>query len=193
VALEKPEKRALLWVNDNNEERLFTFREIKRLTDTAANMLVGNGVKKGDKVMLILKRHYEFWISIIALHKIGAIAIPATHLLTKKDIVYRNNAADVSMVIATSCDDLKEHVEDAEAESPTLKRKMIVGERRDGWLNFWDEMDKYGPDWKRPEGDGATENGDIMLLYFTSGTAGMPKMVAMNYLYPLGHIVTTVY
>jgi acetyl-CoA synthetase len=156
-------------------------------------MLSGLGIKKGDKVMLILKRHYEFWISVIALHKIGAIAIPATHLLTKKDIVYRNNAADVKMIIATSDDDLKKHVEAAEPESPTLERKMIVGEQREGWLNYWDEMEKAGRGWTRPGGEDATQNEDIMLLYFTSGTAGMPKMVAQNYLYPLGHIVTAVY
>ncbi len=191
--MEKPDKRALLWVNDHDEERLFTFKEIKDFSDRAANMLSSLGIKKGDKVMLILKRHYEFWISVIALHKIGAIAIPATHLLTKKDIVYRNNAADVKMIIATSDDDLKKHVEAAESESPTLEHKMIVGEQRKGWLNYWDEMEKAEAGWTRPCGKDATQNEDIMLLYFTSGTTGMPKMVAQNYLYPLGHIVTAVY
>ncbi|MEG0915234.1 MAG: AMP-binding protein, partial [Christensenellaceae bacterium] len=99
LAQEQPEKRALLWTNDQDEEKVFTFEDISRLSSQAANFFKAEGIKKGDKVMLILKRHYEFWISIIALHKIGAIAIPATHLLTKKDIVYRCNAADIKMIV----------------------------------------------------------------------------------------------
>jgi len=192
MAEEKPDKKALLWVNDHGDERTFTFAQMRDLSNQAANMFVAEGIKKGDKVMVILKRHYEFWITIIALHKIGAITIPATHLLMKKDIVYRNNVADVKMIVATSDDDLKESVEAAEPESPTLEKKMIIGKRK-GWLSFWEEMDKYPVTWERPTGDMATKNEDIMLLYFTSGTTGMPKMVAHNYIYPLGHIVTAVY
>ncbi|MEA4852888.1 MAG: AMP-binding protein [Christensenella sp.] len=193
LAKEKPEKRALLWTNDNDEEKVFTFADISRLSNQAANFFRAEGIRKGDKVMLILKRHYEFWISIIALHKIGAIAIPATHLLTKKDIVYRNNAADVKMIISTKDGELKEHVEDSQADSSTLEKKIIVGEKREGWLEFWTEMEKYGDVFERPTGNEATHNDDIMLLYFTSGTTGMPKMVAHNFVYPLGHIVTAVY
>lgn len=190
---EKPDKRALLWTNPRGEERTFTFSEMSRLSDQAAAMLYANGIRKGDKVMLILKRHYEFWIAILALHKIGAVGIPATHLLTKKDIVYRNNAADVKMIIATSDGELKEHVEDSEAESPTLTTKILVGEKRPGWLEFWEEMGKHPAEWTRPTGEDDTHNDDTMLLYFTSGTTGMPKMVAHNFVYPLGHIVTSVY
>lgn len=193
LAKEKPEKRALLWTNDADEEKTFTFSDISRLSNQAANFFKNAGIKKGDKVMLILKRHYEFWIAIIGLHKLGAIAIPATHLLTKKDIVYRNNAADVKMIVCTKDGELKEHVEDSEAESPTLEKKVIVGEKREGWLEFWEEMEKCGQDFPRPQGEEATHNDDIMLLYFTSGTTGMPKMVAHNFVYPLGHIVTAVY
>ncbi len=193
LAEEKPEKRALLWTNVAGDERTFTFRDLSLLSNRAANMLRAEGIGKGDKVMLILKRHYEFWIAVLALHKIGAVAIPATHLLTKKDIVYRNNAAGVKMIIATSDGELKEHVEAAEAESPTLIKKMIVHEKRAGWKEFWTEMDRYGDRWERPSGDQATKNDDMMLLYFTSGTTGMPKMVAHNFIYPLGHIVTAVY
>lgn len=193
LAKEKPDKRALLWTNDNDEEKTFTFEDISKLSSQAANFFAGEGIKKGDKVMLILKRHYEFWIAIIGLHKLGAIAIPATNLLTKKDIVYRNNAADVKMIVCTKDGEVKEHVEDAEAESPTLEKKVIVGEKREGWLEFWEEMGKYGQEFERPQGEAATHNDDIMLLYFTSGTTGMPKMVAHNFVYPLGHIVTAVY
>jgi len=193
LAKEKPEKRALLWTNEEDEERVFTFREISELSNQAANMLKAEGIKKGDKVMLILKRHYEFWISIIALHKIGAVTIPATHLLTKKDIVYRCQAADIKMVICTKDGDVKQAVDDAQQESPTLEKKIIVGERREGWDEFWAKMEGQSAEWERPEGEAATKNDDVMLLYFTSGTTGMPKMVAHNYIYPLGHIVTAVF
>ncbi len=189
----KPDKLALLFTNVDGQERRFTFKELSELSNQAANMFAQQGVKKGDKVMLILKRQYEFWISILALHKIGAVTIPATHLLTKKDIVYRNNAAEVSMIVATSDGTLKEHVEEAEAESTTIEKKMIVGEDRPGWSEFWTELEKQSTEWVRPTGENATQNEDIMLLYFTSGTTGMPKMVAHNFLYPLGHIVTAKY
>lgn len=193
LAQEQPKKRALLWTNDQDEEKVFTFEDISRLSSQAANFFKAEGIKKGDKVMLILKRHYEFWISIIALHKIGAIAIPATHLLTKKDIVYRCNAADIKMIVCTKDDELKEHVEQARADCPTLEKLVLVREQRDEWIEFWTEMKKYSCDFSRPQGKDASRNDDIMLLYFTSGTTGMPKMVAHNFLYPLGHIVTAVY
>ncbi|MEG0356318.1 MAG: AMP-binding protein [Christensenellaceae bacterium] len=193
LAQEQPKKRALLWTNDQDDEKVFTFEDISRLSSQAANFFKAEGIKKGDKVMLILKRHYEFWISIIALHKIGAIAIPATHLLTKKDIVYRCNAADIKMIVCTKDDELKEHVEQARADCPTLEKLVLVREQRDEWIEFWTEMKKYSCDFSRPQGKDASCNDDIMLLYFTSGTTGMPKMVAHNFLYPLGHIVTAVY
>lgn len=193
LAAEKPDSRALLWVNDHGGRRELSFKEMSEYSNQAANMFSSLGIKKGDKVMLILKRHYEFWIAIIALHKLGAICIPATNMLTKKDIVYRNNAADVKMIVATKDGDLKEHVEAAMADSPSVEKKILLGEQREGWLEFWEEMDKHSREWTRPTGEQATKNEDIMLLYFTSGTTGMPKMVAHNFVYPLGHIVTAVY
>ncbi len=193
LAKEQPDARALLWVNDHGGRRELSFKDMSEYSNQAANMFSSLGIKKGDKVMLILKRHYEFWISIIALHKIGAIGIPATNMLTKKDIVYRNNAADVKMIVATKDGDLKEHVEASLSESPTVENKILLGEQREGWLEFWEQMDMHGKEWTRPTGEQATKNDDIMLLYFTSGTTGMPKMVAHNFVYPLGHIVTAVY
>ena len=193
LAATKPDKPALLWISDKGSEKRITFGQLKEYSDRAASMLVSHGIKKGDHVMVILKRHYEFWITIVALHKIGAVAIPATHLLTKKDLVYRNNAASVKMIICTSDDEIKERVEECESESLTLKTKILMHESREGWLNFWDEMEKANPVFPRPTGADAPRNEDIMLLYFTSGTTGMPKMVVHDYTYPLGHIVTAVY
>jgi len=193
LASAKPEKPALLWTNERGEEKRITFGEMKEYSDRAAAMFAGHGIKKGDKVMVILKRHWEFWVTVIALHMLGAVAIPATHLGTKKDLVYRNNAAGVKMIVCTSDDQIKQQVEECEAESPTLEKKMLVHESRAGWLDFWAEMDRERPAFRRPAGKDASRNKDIMLLYFTSGTTGMPKMVAHDFTYPLGHIVTAVF
>ena len=143
--------------------------------------------------MLILKRHYEFWISILALHKIGAVVIPATHLLMKKDIVYRNNAAQVKAIVCTDKSEVIDHIDESEPESPSLKCKIVVGKDRPGWVNFTTGVEAASEDWKRPAGEEATKLQDPMLLYFTSGTTGMPKMVMHNYSYALGHIPTAVY
>ncbi len=193
LAHTKPDKLALLWTNDEDEVREFSFKDIMEKSNQAANFFVKNGITKGDKVMLILKRHYEFWFCIIALHKIGAVTIPATNLLTKKDLVYRNNAADVKMIVCTKDGDIKDHVIDSLKDSPTVKSVALVREKRKGFVDFTEEMEACSKEFARPTGKDATTNEDIMLLYFTSGTTGMPKMVAHNFLYPLGHIVTAVY
>ena len=143
--------------------------------------------------MLVLKRRYEFWFCAMALHKIGAITIPATHLLSPKDLVYRNNAADIKMIVCVAEPEVIQHVEASEAKSPTLKIKALIGADRKGWLNFNTGMDQSSDQFTRPQGEEATKNDDIMLLYFTSGTTGMPKMVNHNYIYPLGHILTAKY
>lgn len=193
IATQTPDKTALVWCNDRGDEAQFTFGQLKEYSDKTANFLQKLGIKKGDPVMLVLKRHYEFWFCLVALHKLGAIAIPATHLLKTKDIVYRNNAASIKMIIATAESEVLEHIDNAQAESPSLKLKVIVKGRREGWINFQEGMDNASSDFKRPAGKQATANKDISLLYFTSGTTGMPKMVQHNFAYPLGHILTAKY
>ena len=193
IARETPDKIAMVWCNDSGEEAVFTFGQMKKYSDKAANYFHSSGIGKGDPVMLVLKRRFEFWFCTLALNKIGAITIPATHLLSTKDIVYRNNAADVKMIVCVPDSEVIQHVEEAESKSPTLKLKMLIGENREGWLNFNSGMENSPEEFTRPYGNEATRNDDIMLLYFTSGTTGMPKMVNHNYIYPLGHILTAKY
>jgi acetyl-CoA synthetase len=190
LALSSPEKVALIWCDDKGNDAAFTFGQLKYYSDKAASFFSSVGIKKGDPVMLILKRRYEFWFCLLALHKLGAICIPATHLLTTKDIVYRCNAADIKMVVAVSDQDVLAHVEEALEKSPTLKYKAVVGGQRKDWLNFNREMENASEKFVRPVGEQATANRDISLIYFTSGTTGMPKMVQHDFVYPLGHILT---
>jgi acetyl-CoA synthetase len=193
IALKTPEKVAMVWCNDLGDERIFTFADMKKYSDKAANFFRSAGISKGDPVMLILKRRFEFWFCTLALNKIGAITIPATHLLSTKDIVYRNNAADIKMIVCVPEAEVIQHVEEAEPKSPTFKVKALIGENREGWLNFNTGMESSSEEFTRPTGEQVTKNEDIMLLYFTSGTIGMPKMVNHNYIYPLGHILTAKY
>ena len=186
-----PQKRALCWTNDKDQHIDFSFKEIKEQSDKTASFFQSLDVGKGDKVMLVLKRRYQFWFAIIALHKIGAIAIPATHLLTKKDIVYRNNAAGIKAIISTDEDIVVDHINQAMTESPTVKHRIACGENiPEGWLDFNKSIAEAKP-FVRPEQ--TNTNDDISLLYFTSGTTGEPKMVTHNFAYPLGHIVTACY
>lgn len=193
LAINSPDKLALVWCNEHGLSANFTFSQLKYYSDKTANFFKSIGIKKGDRVMLILKRHYEFWFSILALHKIGAVCIPATHLLTKKDIIYRNQAADIKMIVSASDPEVIQHVEAAQAESPSLVHKVLVGSEREGWLSFQKELEIADANFTRPTGSEATTNDDISLLYFTSGTAGYPKMVQHDFTYPLGHIVTAKY
>ena len=188
----EPERTALVWCDDNGGERVFSFQDLKTASNKTANFLLSKGIKKGDAVMLILRRRYEFWYFLLALHKIGAIAVPATNLLLKSDIEYRTNAAAIKMIVSLEDKDLQRQIDLALPNSPTVKTLVTTG-HRDGWVSFADEYPNQSDDFTRPQGDGATANEDIMLLYFTSGTSGYPKMVQHNFTYPLGHIVTARY
>jgi acetyl-CoA synthetase len=193
IAGNEPGKIAMVWCDDKGHEKIFTFGDMKYYSDKAANFFKSQGIHKGDPVMLILKRYYEFWFCTVALNKIGAITIPATHLLSTKDIIYRNNAADIKMIVCVPDPEVIQHIEEAESKSPTLKSKAMIGEDRKGWLNFTSELERSSDKFVRPVGKDATSNDDIMLLYFTSGTTGMPKMVNHDFIYPLGHILTAKY
>lgn len=198
LAEKTPNERALVWCDEHGNEATFSYKEIKDYSDKAASVLYQLGIKKGDKVMLILKRRFEFWFILVALHKLGAVAIPATHLLTAKDIIYRCNAADIKMVIAIAENSVLQHVEDAVSKSPTLKIKAFVkGINPESntipykdWIDF-DKKMKHAK--KNNDIKNNTKIDDTMLLYFTSGTTGMPKMVRHNFAYPLGHILTAKY
>lgn len=192
-AKEEPEKPALVWCNDHDEEKRFTFTDISRLSARAANFFESLGIHKGSVVMLILRRRWEYWICAAALHKIGAILIPGSLQLTKKDIVYRANAAKISAVVCINDDFVISQVEQSLSDAPSIKHKIMVAEKRDGWLDFEEEIMKFSDTYERPQDERATKLEDIMLVYFTSGTTGMPKMVRHNFSYPLGHVVTAKY
>lgn len=187
-ALLEPDKIALVWVNDLGENHLFTYKELKEKSDATASYFQSLGYKRGDKIMLILKRRYEFWFACLALHKIGATAIPATHLLTEKDIIYRCNAASIKGIICVGEQQVIEHVEKALPECPSIEKIISIGPLVPaGWNDFQKEIIRAKP-FIKP--DVPSENGDLLYLYFTSGTTAQPKMVAHDYTYPLAHIIT---
>jgi acetyl-CoA synthetase len=190
-AEENPDKKALCWTNDKGEHIDFTFSELKKYSDQTASYFQSLSIGRGDMVMLILKRRYEFWFSIIALSKIGAIVIPATHLLTKKDIIYRNNAADIKAIVCVGEELILQHVREAMPESPSIKNLISVGPVIANDFEDFHKGIKSAKPFVRPED--VNTNDDTMLMYFTSGTSGEPKMVIHDHLYPLGHITTGCY
>lgn len=191
LAEKRPEKLAMLHLDVHKNVRRFTFEDLKRESNKTANYFTSLGIKKGDRVMLVLKRHYQFWFSILALHKIGAIAIPASNQLQEHDFTYRFNAAGISAIIATKDDGVPQHVDLAHKDSPTLVTKVLVGEDREGWHNFDSEYGLFSDRFDRTEETPCGD--DLMLMFFTSGTTGYPKIAAHCYKYPLGHFVTANY
>ena len=193
-AEEAPEKLALLWTNDQGEEIRATFKQLKEQSDQAASYLQTLGIGKGDPVMLILKRRYEWWIVMLALCKIGAVVIPATHMLTKKDIVYRNTRASVKAIICVDDAYVTSQIQLAMSESPTVKQYITVtdhGKPIPEGFRDWQAEWKNAPKFERPAF--VNNNEDTMIMYFTSGTSGEPKMVAHDYLYAMGHLTTGVF
>ncbi|MBR4749613.1 MAG: AMP-binding protein [Abditibacteriota bacterium] len=191
---EEPEKRALVWANPQGEERTFTFTDIKRLSNQTVNYLKRVGVKKGDVVMLVLKRRWEYWVISVACHKLGAIALPVNHLMKKKDFSYRISKARVSCVFCVNEEMAIRELEESIAhDAPHITNKIVVQSPREGWAYFDDCIAGESDVFERPTGAEATQNDDTMLMYFTSGTTGMPKLLPHNYLYPLGHIITACY
>ena len=181
-----PDHRAMVWVSETGEERFFTYADLMKKSNQTANMLLAHGIKKGDKVLAVLKRHYQFWFLTIALCKIGAVLIPATNQLMKKDYTYRFQAADVKYVVATADGEVSDHIEEALNEYGGIAEKFIVRGDKEGWVSFDKEIEKY-PDTLERIPNKVT---DDMLLYFTSGTTGYPKMVMHSHYYAIGHIQT---
>ena len=181
-----PEQRAMIWCDDAGNERIFNFRELSEYSSRTANYLASLGIGKGDTVLVILKRHYQFWFTILALHKLGAVIVPATNLLTAKDIVYRCDMAGIKAIICSGGDDVANHVD---AACPQLKQPVIriaAKGSRDGWEDFDAGIERCSAEFERVQ----NSKDDDMLLYFTSGTSGYPKMVVHSFTYPIGHIIT---
>lgn len=189
IAEETPKKRAIVWCNTENEEHIFTFADLKKMSNQAANVFQKAGLKRGDRMMVILKRHYEYWIAAIALHKLGVTMIPATHMLTVDDMVYRIEASKADAVLCTWQNDVPEKIKAALEKSKRDCKLWCVQKEVEGFANFTTEMAKADEDFKRQE----THVTDAMLLYFTSGTTGYPKGVIHDFAYPLAHVLTAKY
>lgn len=192
-AKQEPDKMALVWCDDNGNRKNLTFTDISKLSNQTANYFKSIGVKKGSVVMLILRRRWEYWICATALHKMGAILIPGSLQLSKKDLIYRGNSAEIHTMVCVDDPYVIEQVEAAEKEVPSIVNKIIIGEKRDGWISFSDEVYNFSDQFPRASGSDATKADETALVYFTSGTTGNPKMVQHNHTHPLGHIVTAKY
>ena len=191
LAQKEPEKLAMLHIAKDGTERRFTFKDIKKLSNQCANYFKSLGISKGDRVMLVLKRHYQFWLCMMALNKLGAVVIPATNQLQEHDFEYRFNSAGVSAIVCTADGDTAAQVDLAAEKAPTLKHKLVVNGKRDGWRDFDEEYTLYSTHFKRTEDSPCGD--DLMLMYFTSGTSGYPKIATHTYKYPLGHFHTAKY
>jgi acetyl-CoA synthetase len=190
LAEKSPDKTALLWVGDDFTEKRFSFADIKKYSNKTANYFLSLGIKKGDKVMLVLRRRYQFWFSMIALHKIGAVAVPATDQLMEKDFVYRYEVADVKAIVCTSDGETYQRAESAMKKGGHVKIKIIAHEPRNGWKYFDEGIEKMSDLFERPTGAACPMKNEPMLMYFTSGTTSNPKLAQHPHTYSLGHIVT---
>ncbi len=191
LAESKPDKLAMLHIDRDKTERRFTFAQMKRASSQCANYFKSLGIKKGDRVMLVLKRHYQFWFAILGLHKLGAVAIPATHLLQEHDFSYRYEAAGISAILCTADGDTAYQAEKAEQSYKGIKARVLVGGSREGWHSFDEEYTLFSGKFERTEDTAC--GSDTMLMFFTSGTTGYPKIAAHSYKYPLGHFHTANY
>ncbi len=191
IADKYPDKLAMLHLDKHKQERRFTFRDIKRASNRCVNYFRSLGIGRGDRVMLVLKRHYQFWFAMVALHKLGAVAIPATSQLKEHDFTYRFESAGVSALLCTADDGVAEIADAAAASCPTLKTKILVGGKREGWHDFDSEYQFFSSHYERPQD--APCGDEIALMFFTSGTTGNSKMAAHKHTYALGHFVTAKY
>ena len=195
LARTKPGKLAMVWVGADGEEKRFTFKDMSRESNRAANYFKYLGIRKGDIVLLVLRRSYYFWFCLLGLHKIGAVAVSATDMLKAKDYVYRCNMAGIKYAIITGHGDAAESFEERASEYTTIKKKLVTMHKKPGpdWIDFEEGFAAADTDWVRPTGDHGTKADDTMLLAFTSGTSGYPKMLTHDFRYPLGHIMTALF
>ena len=193
MAKKHPDKVAMLHVSKTGKERTFTFYDMSRYSSKVANYLQYLGIKKGDRVMLVLKRHYQFWFALLALHKIGAVAIPATNLLLKSDFEYRFKNGEVDAVLCTADGQVSKEIDKACRAYKGMKAKIMVGASRKGWHSFNKEVKYFSSHFRRPRGEHAIHGDDPAIMFFTSGTTSYPKITTHNFKYPLGHYVTAKY
>ncbi|MBR5438796.1 MAG: AMP-binding protein [Clostridia bacterium] len=191
IANKYPEKLAMLHLDKHKVERRFTFKDIKKASNQVANYFTSLGIKRGDKVMLVLKRHYEFWFCMVALHKLGAVAIPATNQLKEHDFEYRFNSAGVKAIVCTADGDTYTYAQSAAKKCPQVEKLLMVGGQKEGWLDFNKEYTLFSTRFNRPED--CSQGDELALMFFTSGTTGNPKMAAHKHTYALGHFVTAKY
>ena len=189
IAKETPDKRAIVWCNTENEEHIFSFEDVRANSNKMANVFKNAGIGRGDRVMLVLKKHYEYWFAAIALHKLGAVMIPATHMLTVSDFVYRIKAAGIRAVVSTPQDGVPERIKKALEQTGAKAKLWSVRTAAEGFENLSEAMESASDSFERIE----TSVNDPMMLYFTSGTTGYPKGVIHDHSYPLAHIVTAKY
>ena len=187
----KPDKLAMLHISEDGTERRFTFQDVKKESARAANYFKSLGIRKGDRVMLVLKRHYQYWFAVVGLHKLGAVTIPATNQLLEKDFTYRFQAGKVKAILCTADGEVADAVDAAAKQCPGLEHKILVNGKREGWHDFNEECAMYSSHFARTEDSPC--GSDPMLMFFTSGTSGYPKLAAHNYKYPLGHFITAKY